>query len=176
MTPVKFTAALAAAGATLALGAAGCGGTSSSDPLAAIGSLDSSWIAGEPSLATSADFLSIASRAQTLAAQRAAERTRELALIEAARLAAKKHQKEAQLRAYLEAKRRAEAAYRAALRKAALERKRQLAKLAELKRQQAEALRKLNAKLRVPPGEECRDPLVRQHVRCQAGRLPTKKK
>ena len=79
------------------------------------------------------------------------------------------------LRAYLEAKRRAEAAYRAAIRKAALERKRQLAKLEALKRKRAEELRKLNARLRVPPGEECSDPVLRQRFRCQTGKLPTAK-
>jgi hypothetical protein len=175
MSPAKPTIVLAAVAVPLALAAAGCGASARSDQLAAIHSLDSSWIAGEPSLAASPDFLALASRAQTLGAQRAAERKRELALIEAARIAAKKRDKEARLRAYLEAKRRAEAAYRAALRRAALERKRQLAKLAALKRKQAEELRKLNARLRVPPGEECNDPLVRQHVRCQAGKLPVKK-
>jgi hypothetical protein len=138
--------------------------------------LDSSWIQGQPSLAASPGFLSIASRAQTLAAKQFAERKRELALLEAARIAAKKREKQARLRAYLEAKRRAEAAYRAALRRAALERKRQLAKLRALQRKRAEELRKLNAKLRVPPGEECADPAIRAHVQCQAGKLPIKKK
>jgi hypothetical protein len=104
--------------------------------------------------------------------QRAAERRRELALLEAARVAAKQREKAARLRAYLEAKRRAEAAYKEALRKAALERARQLRKLAALKRKQAEALRKLNEKLRVRPGEECTDPSIRGRYDCRTGKLP----
>jgi hypothetical protein len=162
----------AVATAAIALTAAGCG--SGSSPSGVLRNLDSSWIEGQASLATLPDFLSIASRADTLAAQRLAERKRELALIEAARIAAKKRAKAAALRAYLEAKRRAEAAYRAALRKAALERKRQLAKLAALKRKRDALLRKLNAKLRVPPGEECADPALRRQFRCQPGKLPVK--
>jgi hypothetical protein len=163
----------AAAAVVVALGVTGCASSGDAAP-GILRNVDSSWIQGEASLATAPDFLSIASRANTLAAQRLAERKRELALIEAARIAAKKREKAAALRAYLEAKRRAEAAYRAALRKAALERKRQLAKLAALKRKFAAERRKLNEKLRVPPGEECSDPVLRKRYRCQAGRLPVR--
>ncbi len=176
MTRVAATTFPAALAVVLALAVAGCGGGGSSDRLAVLHSIDSSWVQGQPSLIASPDFLAIESRAQLLAAQRAAARKRELALIEAARLAAKQRAKAAALRAFEEAKRRAEAAYRAALRKAALERQRQLAKLAELKRKRAELLRKLNAKLRVPPGQECSDPVLRKRFRCQAGRLPVKKR
>jgi hypothetical protein len=152
---------------------AGCAGGDSSQG-AIIRSVGSSWIAGQASLTASPEFLAIAIRAQELAARRSAERKRELALLEAARLAAKKRAKAVQLRAYLEAKRRAEAAYRAALRRAARERARQLARLKELQRRQAALLRKLNAKLRVPPGEECSDPVLRRHFRCHAGKLPVR--
>jgi hypothetical protein len=158
----------------VAVGLAGCGGPAAQPGV--LRSIDSSWIEGQPSLTSSPDFLSIATRADQLAAQRLATRNRELALIEAARIAATKRAKQARLKAYLEAKRRAEAAYRAALRRAAQERKRELAKLAELKRRRAELLRKLNAKLRVPPGQECRDPALRRTYHCQAGRLPLKKR
>jgi hypothetical protein len=154
---------------------AGCGRSGSGGPFV-LHSIDSSWIQGQPSLDASPDFLSIASRAQTLAAKRLAERKRELALLEAARIAAKKREKAARLRAYLEAKRRAEAAYRAALRRAAIERRKALAKLRALQRKRAEELRRLNKKLRVPPGEECRDPLIRRHVQCRAGKLPITRK
>jgi hypothetical protein len=176
MSLVKTSTVLAAAALVLALGAGGCGGSADSDQLTGIHSLDSSWVTGQASLAASADFLALASRAQTLAAQRAAERKRQLALIEAARIAAKKRDKAARLRAYLEAKRRAEAAYRAALRRAALQRKRQLARLRALQRKRAELLRKLREKLRVPAGEECSDPEIRKHIRCQAGSLPVKRR
>ena len=69
-----------------------------------------------------------------------------------------------------------QAAYRAALRRAAIARQRALAKLHKLQRERAEALRKLNEKLRVPTGEECADPVVRRHVECRAGKLPIAKK
>jgi hypothetical protein len=154
--------------------ASGCG-TSDGERALLLRSADSSWVQGQASLAGSPAFIEIAARAQELAARRLAARKRELALIEAARIAAKKREREERLRAYLEAKRRAEAAYRAALRRAALERKRQLAKLAEARRRRAEQLRRLNEKLRVDPGEECRDPELRNRVRCQVGRLPTRK-
>jgi hypothetical protein len=169
--PILAIVALSVSGA---LAVAGCGGGSGN--LAVLRASDSSWLEGQASLAASPGFLSIASRAEKLAAQRLAERKRELALLEAARIAAKKHQKAAALRAYLEAKRRAEAAYRAALRKAAIERRRQLAKLRRLQAKRAEELRKLNERLKVPPGEECADPSIRQHVQCQAGKLPVKQK
>ena len=173
MTAGRLTFLVACALVAACLALAGCGG--GADPVAPVRAVDSSWIQGQRSLNASPGFLAIAARAQELAAQRFAARKRELALIAAARLAAKKRAKAAQLRAYLEAKRRAEAAYRAALRKAALERKRQLKKLAELRRKRAEALRKLNEKLRVPAGEECSDPRLRRYFQCRAGRLPLKK-
>jgi hypothetical protein len=156
------------------LTALGCGGSESDG--ASIRAVDSSWVAGQQSLLASPGFLALAARAQEQAARRFAARQRELALIEAARLAAKQREKAARLRAYLEAKRRAEAAYRAALRRAAIERRRQLAKLRELRRKRAEALRRLNERLRVPVGEECSDPRLRRYYDCRPGKLPVKRK
>jgi hypothetical protein len=146
------------------------------DRTAVLRPIDSSWVEGQASLAASPGFLSIATRAQTLGDKRLAERQRELALLEAARVAAKKRAREDQLRAYLEAKRRAQAAYRAALRRAAIARQRALAKLHRLQRERTEALRKLNEKLRVPAGEECADQIVRKHIKCRAGKLPVKRR
>jgi hypothetical protein len=174
MTAATRAAALGVLAAACGLALIGCGANDSSDDLGVLRASGSSWIQGQGSLAGWPGFLSIESRAQTLAAQRLAQRKRELALLEAARLAAKQREKANALRAYLEAKRRAEAAYRAALRRAALERQRQLAKLRRLQRERAALLRKLNARLRVPPGEECADPLVREHIECRAGKLPVK--
>jgi hypothetical protein len=164
---------VAALAVATSLQVAGCGGDSNG--AASLRAVDSSWVQGQQSLVASPGFLEIAARAQELAAQRFAARQRELALIEAARVAAKQREKADRLRAYLEAKRRAEAAYRAALRRAAIERKRQLAKLEELRRKRAEQLRKLNEKLRVPVGEECADPRIRRQFRCREGKLPVKK-
>jgi hypothetical protein len=165
----------AVAALVVALGVAGCASSGTSAP-GILRNVDSSWIEGQASLASAPDFLSIASRAETLAAQRLAARKRELALLEAARVAAKKKAKADALRAYLEAKRRAEAAYRAAVRRAAIERQRQLRRLAALRRKIAAEQRKLNARLRVPPGEECSDPILRQRYHCRAGKLPIKKR
>jgi hypothetical protein len=174
MSRAISTVMLTGLAAILSLAAIGCGGSGAEQGV--LRAADSSWIQGERSLASYSEFLAIAERADNIAAQRLATRKRELALIEAAKVAAAKREKAARLRAYLEAKRRAEAAYRAALRRAALERKRQLAKLEALKRKRAEELRKLNGKLRVPPGEECSDPLIRTRFHCRAGRLPVKRR
>jgi hypothetical protein len=138
-------------------------------------STDSSWIQGQRPLTAYPGYLSVALRANDLGARRLAARQRELALIEARRIAAKKRAKAARRRAYLEARRRAMARYRAALRRAARERARQRARLRELRRRRAAQLRRLRRQLHVPPGEECRHPRLRRHFDCQAGQLPTKK-
>ena len=157
----------------VALVVAGCGGGGSSGPVI-MRSTESSWIQGQPPLTDFPAYLAVALRADHLGSIRFAGRQRELALIEAARIAAKKRAKAAALRAYREAVRRAQARYRAALRKAAIERKKQLKRLAELRRRRAELLRKLRKKLRVPPGEECSNPQLRRLFHCHAGQLPTK--
>jgi hypothetical protein len=158
----------------LALVGAGCGGGGGSGS-AVVRSTDSSWIQGQPPLTASPGYLSVALRAGSLGDRVFAARKRELDLIEARRIAAKKREKAARLKAYLEAKRRAEARYRAALRRAARERKRQLAKLEALRRKRAAELRRLRRKLHVPPGQECKDPRLRRHFHCQGGQLPIKK-
>jgi hypothetical protein len=159
----------------LALVAAGCGGSDSSGS-AVVRSTDSSWIQGQSPLTGYPGYLSIALRANSLGDRLFAARKRELALIEARRIAAQKRAKADRLRKYLEAKRRAEARYRAALRRAARERKRQLAKLEALRRKRAAELRRLRKKLHVPPGQECKDPRLRRHFHCQGGQLPIKKR
>lgn len=160
----------------VALVAGGCGGGDSGSGSGLLRSTDSSWVQGQPPLTASPAYLSIALRADSLGARMFAVRKRELALIEARRIAAKKREKAARLRAYLEAKRRAEARYRAALRRAARERARQLAKLRELRRRQAERLRRLRRQLHVPPGQECKDPRLRRQFRCHGGQLPIKRR
>jgi hypothetical protein len=167
-------AAIALAVVALALVVAGCGGSDGSSS-AVLRSTDSSWIEGQPPLTAYPGYLAIALRAGSLGDRLFAARKRELALIEARRIAAKKREKAARLRAYLEAKRRAEARYRAALRRAARERRRQLARLRELKRRQAERLRRLRRQLHVPPGQECKDPRLRRKFHCQGGQLPIKR-
>ncbi|MEA2207514.1 MAG: hypothetical protein QOE77_4290, partial [Blastocatellia bacterium] len=75
-------------------------------------------------------------------------------------------------RKYREALRRARLAYQAALRKAARERARQLARLKRLRAERDRKLRELERKRRVAPGEECRDPRLRQYFHCSTGHLP----
>jgi hypothetical protein len=158
----------------VALVALGCGGGGSVPGV--MRSTDSSWIAGQRPLTADPDYLSIALRANDLGARRFALRGRELALIEARRIAARRRSRAARRRAYLRARRRALARYRAALRRAARDRARQRARLRELRRRRAAQLRRLRRQLHVPPGEECRHPRLRQHFDCQAGQLPTKRR
>jgi hypothetical protein len=122
----------------------------------------------------SAAYLSLADRAQSLAEQREAQRLRLLDLIEARRKAAEERRKQEALRRYEELKRQAEARYRAALRRAAALKRQRDRELAKARKERAEALRKLLAKLRVNPGEECKIEAVRRLYNCVHGRLPLK--
>jgi DNA repair exonuclease SbcCD ATPase subunit len=154
---------------------AGCGGTEtaklgSAQPV--IRSLDSSWIPGQLSLSQLAAYQAISEPALKLAAERVQQRKRELALLEAQRIAAQKKARDDARRKYLEALRRAREQYRAALRKAARERARQLRLLAAAKRRLERLRREAERKRRVAPGEECRDPELRRVYHCGTGHLP----
>jgi hypothetical protein len=166
--------ATVAALCALAVGAAGCG--SGKDRTAAqrpvVRSVDSSWIPGQISMAELAAFQTISGPALKFAQERAQQRKRELALLEAQRIAARKKARDDARRKYQEALRRAREKYRLALKKAAEERRR---KLAELRRKKAEIERRrreLEEKLKVRPGEECQDAQARRRYRCSTGRLP----
>jgi hypothetical protein len=160
--------------AVLAVGVSACG----SGPVEAtaqrpvIRSTDSSWVTGQISMAELAAFQTISGPALKLAQERAQERKRELALLEARRIAARKRAQEEARRKYREALRRAREKYRLALKKAAEERRRRLAELRRKKAELERRRRELEEKLKVPVGEECRDPAQRRRYRCSTGRLP----
>ena len=177
MQAMRFPTTLVVAGLlALSFAVAGCGageagGEGSHRPV--VRSVDSSWVPGQISMAELAAFQTISGPALALAQERAQERKRELALLEARRIAARKKAQEDAKRKYREALRRAREKYRLALKKAAEERRR---KLAELRRKKAEIERRRRAieeKLKVQPGEECRDPQLRRRYKCSVGRLPT---
>lgn len=156
--------------------AAGCGGGSASGDEGnrpVIRSKDSSWIPGQISMAELAAFQSISGPAWALGQERAQRRKRELALLEARRIAARKKAREDAQRKYREALRRAREKYRAALRKAAIERARQLRRIAREKARIERLRREAERRRRVVPGEECRDPALRRVYRCSVGRLPS---
>lgn len=140
-------------------------------PQVALAPPESSWTPGQPSLLSFAAYLGIAERAETLAIDREATRERELAAIEAARLAAREREREEARRRFLEAKRRAEARYRAALREAARKRREQARKLARLRKLAAERRRRYLESLRIDPGAECRLSEVKDRFSCLRGRL-----
>ncbi|MDX6650446.1 MAG: hypothetical protein QOJ97_2397 [Solirubrobacteraceae bacterium] len=153
----------------------GCGATQeavagSNHPV--IRSLDSSWVPGQLSLAQLAAYQAISEPALRLAQERFQLRKRELALLEARKIAKRKHDQEEARRKYREALRRARLAYQAALRKAAIERARQLRLIAAQKREIERQRRENERRRRVAPGEECRDPQQRQTYRCSTGHLP----
>jgi hypothetical protein len=164
-------AVLAIALAVALLGGGGDGGGRRQGGTTLTGAAGS-WIPGQPSLVASAAYLAIANRAERMARQREAERQRLLALIEARRKAAEERKKDEARRRYEELKRRAEARYRAALRRAEALKRKRARELAAARRKRAEALRRLLAKLRVDPGEECKVPEVRRRFNCVRGRLP----
>jgi hypothetical protein len=168
-------AGVVAAAALAAAALGGCGAdqaavAGSSHPV--IRSLDSSWVPGQLSLAQLAAYQAISEPALRLAQERFQQRKRELALLEARKIAKRKHDQEEARRKYREALRRARLAYQAALRKAARERARQLARLKRLRAERDRKLRELERKRRVAPGEECRDPQTRQRFHCSTGHLP----
>ena len=167
--------ALATIGASLAFGLiAGCGfgGDESAAPGAALTPPESSWLPGQKTLADYARFASVLDRAAALAADRWKQRELALERIEREKLEAKKRDESEARRRYLEAKRRAERLYAKALREAARKRREQEERLRRIKERIAEARRKREEKLKVPPGEECKLPNVRKRFNCRTGRLP----
>lgn len=157
-----------------ALAVAGCGAAEQTGggqrPI--IRSADSSWIPGQISMAELAAFQTISGPALKLAQERAQLRKRELALLEARRIAARKKARDDAKRKYQEALRRAREKYRLALKKAAEERRRKLAELARKKAEIERKRREIEEKLKVRPGEECNDPAQRARYKCRTGRLP----
>ena len=176
MQAMRFATHTAVAGLlALSLAAAGCGGAGedgagSHRPV--VRSVDSSWIPGQISMAELAAFQTISGPALALAQERAQQRKRELALLEARRIAARKKARDDAKRKYQEALRRAREKYRLALKKAAEERRRKLAQLAKEKARIERLRRAAEEKRKVVPGEECRDPTNRRRYKCSVGKLP----
>lgn len=172
----SFATIVAAGLVATSLAVAGCGSDDdrggSQRPI--VRSVDSSWIPGQISMAELAAFQTVSGPALALAQERAQQRKRELALLEARRIAARKKAREDAQRKYQEALRRAREKYRLALKKAAEERRRKLAELAKRKAEIEKRRRAIEEKLKVPPGEECSDPRLRTRYRCSTGRLPVK--
>lgn len=131
-----------------------------------------SWVTGQPSLTTSAQFLQITARAEEQAARRAAARHRELVLLSAQRIAARRHAQDEARRAYEEARRLAAERYRAALAAARRDKARQLAALRRSERERAALLARLRKAREVKPGEECSLPEVRAQFDCSTGHIP----
>ena len=155
--------------------AAGCGGTAEGGDeghRSQIRSHDSSWVPGQISMAELAAFQAVGGPAYRLAEERAQQRKRELALLEARRIAARKKARDDAKRKYEEALRRAREKYRLALKKAAIERARQLRKIAREKARIERLRREAERRRRVAPGEECQDPAQRRRYRCSLGHLP----
>jgi len=138
-----------------------------------IRSTDSSWIPGQISMAELAAFQTISGPALKFAQERAQQRKRELALLEARRIAARKKARDDARRKYQEALRLAREKYRLALKRAARQRALALARQRRLKAKYDRMRREMEEKLKVPPGEECRDPRLRARYKCSTGRLPT---
>lgn len=151
---------------------AGCGGAGEGPAAAGLKPSESSWVPGQPSLATFQAWAAITGRAAGLAEVREEARLRLLAAIEKARREARKHASDAARRAYLLARARAIAKYKAALRKAAREQREREERL----RKRLELLEKLRRareeRLKVKPGEECELPEIKREFECLAGRLP----
>jgi hypothetical protein len=124
-------------------------------------------------MAELAAFQAVGGPAFKLAQERAQQRKRELALLEARRLAARKKARDDARRKYEEALRRAREKYRLALKKAAEERRRALERLAREKARIERLKRENERRRRVAPGEECQDPQTRQRYRCSLGHLPS---
>jgi hypothetical protein len=132
----------------------------------------SSWVTGEPSLADSSQFASIENRASMLGNERWAARQALIAEIAAAKRAAAARQRADLLKKYAEIRAKELAAYHAALLRVERLRAEQAAKLAAEKKLYAEKLAAYMRARRVTPGQECRDPTVRQYYSCQNGLLP----
>jgi hypothetical protein len=135
---------------------------------------ESSWVPGQPSLASYPAFMAVAARADALAHQRFAAR---VALV--ARLAAEKKARQARARKLAleryEARRRAALArYRAALRRNAEQRRKALEKQRRARAKYLAALKRYHQQLIVRPGQECNLPGVRQQYSCHSGLLPHK--
>jgi hypothetical protein len=165
---VRADVTVAALLSALALGACGAAAPGTVAPLARG---DSSWSPGQPPLTTSAAYLDIAARAQTLGDVRLAERRRTLELVDARRVARAERKRRDATRRFEAIRRRALAHYRESLR-VADRRRRELdaqrrRRLAEARRQR-EALRR---RLHVTPGEECAIPEIRAQFDCVSGNL-----
>lgn len=158
----------------LAIGIAGCGGgeEGSAYQRPVVRSLDSSWVPGQISMAELAAYQTISQPALEAAKARAQQRRRELALLEARRIAARKKAREDARRRYLEALRRAREKHRLALKRAAEARRRALERLRREKERIARLRREAEEKRKVLPGEECRDPRLRQRYHCSTGKTP----
>ncbi len=172
---MRFAVTIVAAGlVAMSLAVAGCGSADDrgGSQRAVVRSADSSWVPGQISMAELAAFQTISGPALALAQERAQQRKRELALLEARRIAARKKAREDAQRKYREALRRAREKYRLALKKAAEERKKALEKQARLKREYDRKRREAEEKRKVKPGEECADPSVRSRYRCSTGKTP----
>jgi hypothetical protein len=132
----------------------------------------SSWVTGEPSLASSSQFAAIESRAVALAQTRWNAREALIAEIIAAKKAAALKRREDLLKKYAELRAKELAAYRAEVLKIQRERAAQEAKLAAERKKYEQELAAYMRARRVTPGQECKDPLVRRYYSCGNGLLP----
>ena len=162
--------------ALLAAGALGGCGDAASHRLTTFSGPVTSWVDGQPSLSTSAQFLAITVRAGQDAARRDAARHQELVLIAEQRLAAKRHAHLAALRRYEQQRRLALERYREQLRRAQAEKARQLAELRRREREREALLARMRKAREVTPGKECSLPQVRAQFNCMTGHTPIGKR
>jgi hypothetical protein len=132
----------------------------------------SSWIPGQPSLASSPAYVAVAGRADALAQQFASARSALLVHIAADKKAAQARARKVALANYRARRLAALARYHRALRANALQRARALAISRRQRARYLDALRRYHHQLIVGPGKECNLPNVRRRFQCHSGLLP----
>ena len=129
----------------------------------------SSWIEGQPSLATYPGFLAVAVRAEALGRERLDAREDLLAEIERRRRLAEKRARARQRAERRRARREARREYQEALREAARERRRQERLIRERRQEIRERIERLRERNAIEPGEECELEEVQQYFDCEKG-------
>jgi len=150
----------------------GGGDDGSPAPPAHIADTRSSWIPGQPSLATAAAYVAVAQRAEALAGERADARATLLKRLAAKKKADLKRARDEARKRYEALRRAALARYRAALRANARNRAEAAKKRAAALAKYRAAIKKYRDSLIIRPGEECKLASVRRQYDCASGTLP----
>lgn len=172
MIPLALAAGMIAGVVLLVMSLLGGDDDKGESQAVALGPVESSWLPGQPSLASYPEFNAVLSRAELLANERLALRKRALEELERRKLEAKQKADADARRKYEEAKRRAQELYRKALAEAKRQREEQERKLAAARARARELERRRQELLKVKPGEECKLENVRDQFACRTGKLP----